>query len=77
MLTEPLTFVKLYLNDLNQSLEQLNGKLTRTQTLWLGFCLTAIILTNSVCWKAWERWSGGKYTDSALSWMFRNSLIPF
>ena len=77
MLTEPLTFVKLYLNDLNQSLEQLNGKLTRTQTLWLGFCLTAIILTNSVCWKAWERWSGGKYTDSALSWMFRNSLIPW
>jgi hypothetical protein len=45
--------------------------------IWLGFCLTAIILTNSVCWKAWERWSGGKYSDGALSWMFRKSQIPW
>lgn len=77
MLTEPLAFIRLYIESLNQSLKEINGKLTRTQMCWLGFCLTAIILTNSVCWKAWERWSGGKYTDGALSWMFRKACIPW
>jgi SRSO17 transposase len=55
----------------------MNGKLSRTQQIWLGFCLTAMILTNSVCWKAWERWSGGKYRDSALSWMLKYSAVPW
>jgi hypothetical protein len=55
----------------------MNGKLSRTQRIWLGFCLTAIILTNSICWKAWERWSGGKYRDSALSWILRHSTMPW
>lgn len=77
MLKEPLDFVKLYLNDLNQSLKEIDGKLTRIQMFRIGFCLTAIILINSVCWKAWERWSGGKYSDSALSWMFRNASTPW
>ena len=77
MLTEPLAFIQLYIDSLNRSLKDLNGKLTRSQIFWLGFCLTAIILTNSVCWKAWERWSGGKYADGALSWMFRKAPIPW
>lgn len=77
MLTETLEFVKLYIDLLNKSLAAMNGKLSRAQQAWLCFCLTAMILTNSVCWKAWERWSGGKYSDSALSWMLRNSPIPW
>ena len=77
MLTDTLEFVKLYIELLNNSLMTIDGSLSRTQRVWLGFCLTAIILTNSVCWKAWERWSGGKYRDSALSWMLRCSTIPW
>lgn len=77
MLTETLSFVKLYVELLDKSLRTMNGRLTRSQRIWLSFCLTAIILTNSICWKAWERWSGGKYTDSALSWMLRKSPIPW
>lgn len=77
MLTETLDFVKLYVELLNQSLMTMNGKLSRSQRAWLSFCLTAIILTNTVCWKAWERWSGGKYADSALSWMLRHSPMPW
>lgn len=77
MLTDTLDFVKLYIELLNNSLLTINGSLSRTQQIWLGFCLTAIILTNSICWKAWERWSGGKYKDSALSWMLRYSAIPW
>jgi hypothetical protein len=78
MFTEALPFIQLYIDSLNRSLADLNGReLTRLQMMWLGFCLTAMILTNSVCWKAWERWSGGKYTDGALSWMFRKSQISW
>ena len=77
MLTETLNFVRIYIGLLDKSLRTINGHLSQSQRIWLGFCLTAIILTNSVCWKAWERWSGGKYTDSALSWMLRHSSTPW
>ena len=39
--------------------------------------LTAMIFTNTINWKAWELWSGGKYSDSALSKMVRWSQIPW
>lgn len=77
MLTETLDFVQLYIELLDKSLRKMKGRLSRSQRIWLGFCLTAIVLTNSVCWKAWERWSRGKYADSALSWMLRHSPMPW
>lgn len=77
MLSESLPFVKTYLELLDQSLNTLGGRLTKTQKFWLGFCITAIIFTNNISWKAWERWSGGKYSDGALSRMFRKATIPW
>src|SRR5437867_3462685 len=77
MLSEALDFVRLYIDLLNQSLGTLGGRLTKTQKAWLAFCLTAMIFTNTINWKAWERWSGGKYSDSALSKMLRWSQIPW
>src|SRR3989337_4538734 len=77
MLSEALDFVKLYIDLLNQSLNSVGGRLTKTQRAWIAFCLTAMVFTNTINWKAWERWSGGKYTDSALSKMLRWSLIPW
>lgn len=77
MLTETLDFVKLYLDGLHDSLKTVGGRLTKAQKAWLGFCLTAMVFTNMINWKAWERWSGGKYSDSALSKMLRWSSIPW
>lgn len=77
MLSEALDFVKSYIDLLNQSLEQVGGHLTKIQKAWLAFCLTAMIFTNTISWKAWERWSAGKYSDSALSKMLRKSYIPW
>ena len=45
--------------------------------MWISFCLTAMIFTNTINWKAWERWSGKKYSDSALSKMLHWSQIPW
>ena len=36
-----------------------------------------IILTNSVCWTAFERVSLGGYKIGALSWMFRKAKLPW
>jgi hypothetical protein len=54
-----------------------NQKLSGIQRGWLGFCLMGIILTNSICWARFERMSLGRYKIAALSWMFRQSKIPW
>ena len=51
--------------------------LSKKQKLWLSFCLSGVLLTNSICWKRFERISLGKFRFSALSWMFRKSKISF
>ena len=77
MLENALDFIKLYIDSLNESLKEVGGSLTKSQKAWFAFCLTAMIFTNTINWKAWERWSGGKYSDSALSKMLRWSQIPW
>jgi hypothetical protein len=47
------------------------------QRAWLAFCVTAIVVTNSICWARFARASLGTYTLAALSWMFRHSKIPW
>ena len=77
LMDEPAQFVKNFITDLDIALGKLkpNAKLTQTQKFWLGFCLTAMLLTNSVCWAKFERASLGAYKIAALSWMFRESKI--
>src|ERR1700758_5046715 len=47
------------------------------QRAWLAFCVTAVLVTNSICWARFERASLGTYALAALSWMFRHSKIPW
>ena len=44
---------------------------------WLAFCITAVLVTNSICWARFARASLGTYAMAALSWMFRHSKIPW
>ena len=78
-MSEPAHFVKTFVNDLNAALGKLkpNAKLTQLQKVWLGFCLTGILLTHSVCWAKFERASLGNYKIGALSWMFREAKIAW
>ncbi len=77
LMGEPATFIKNFINDLDAGLGELktNAKLTRMQKVWLSFCLTGMLLMNSVCWAKFERASLGCYKVSALSWMFRDAKI--
>src|SRR5712691_12532597 len=48
-----------------------------TQRTWLAFCVTAVLVTNSMCWARVERASLGTSAMAALSWMFRHSKMPW
>src|SRR5438132_14148656 len=77
MIKNALDFIEKYIDLLNEPLKGVGGNLSKSQKAWISFCLTAMIFTNTINWKAWERWSGGKYSDSALSKMLRWSQIPW
>jgi hypothetical protein len=51
--------------------------LTKTQQTWLKFCLMGILLTNTVCWAAFQCAGLGNYQLGALSWMFRHSKLSW
>jgi hypothetical protein len=51
--------------------------LSRSQQRWLKFCLTGVLLTNTVCWAAFERAGLGRYRIGALSWMFRHGKVAW
>jgi heme/copper-type cytochrome/quinol oxidase subunit 3 len=79
LMSEPAHFIKTFVTDLDTALGKLkpNAKLTQLQRIWLGFCLTGMLLTNSVCWAKFERASLGDYKIGALSWMFREAKVAW
>jgi hypothetical protein len=79
LIGEPLPFIKNYIEKLNEAIKAYcpENELSRIQRCWLSFCVTAIIVTNSVCWSRFQKVGIGQYSISALSWMFRKSTIPW
>lgn len=77
LIQEPLDFAKEFIESVNRCIESesTGRKMTKAQCFWLAFCITAVVLTNSVCWARFERVSLGKLTMASLSWMFRRSKI--
>jgi len=71
---ETLPFIRVFVDEVDRALRRLDpdAGLTMIQKGWLGFCLLAIVVTNSVCWKRFERSSLGVWRHSNLSWMFRS-----
>jgi hypothetical protein len=69
MLLKTIPFVEEFVKELDLCLGRHNPqlRLTFSQRYWLSFCLSGILLTNSVCWARFERASLGKYTKSVLS----------
>jgi hypothetical protein len=77
LLKEPLAFAVEFVKSISQYIEseQPSKKITKAQCYWLAFCISAIIITNSVCWARFEKISIGKCKLSSLSWMFRRGKI--
>lgn len=79
MIKDILPFIKEYIEALSLSIESESDgfKLSKPKKFWLMFCLMGLLMTNKLSWKTWERFSGNRYSDAALSRMFRFSSIPW
>lgn len=80
LISEPLPFVRAYLEALDEQLRTHRGAqrgLSRRQRHWLGFCLMGMMITESQCWARFERASAGRYSAWALTWMFRHAKVPW
>jgi hypothetical protein len=76
---QPAPFVRAFVDAVDAviRLYQPQHAMSVTQRTWLAFCLTAVLVTNSICWARFARASLGTYAMAALSWMFRHSKIPW
>jgi hypothetical protein len=79
LIGKPAPFVRAFIDAVDSAIrtQQPHHALSATQRAWLAFCVTAVLVTNSVCWARFERASLGMYSLAALSWMFRHSKIPW
>jgi hypothetical protein len=64
---KPLPFLTAFVNDLDIAMQAHHpGQgLSALQRAWLAFCLTAILVTNSICWARFARASLGMYSLAA------------
>ena len=76
---KPLPFIRAFVEAIDEAIaaHSPGQRMSALQRAWLSFCLTAILVTNSICWARFERASLGTYSLAALSWMFRHSKIPW
>ena len=79
VLGKPAPFVSAFVNAVDEAIRAHNPRhgMSTIQRAWLAFCVTAVLVTNSICWARFERASLGSYSLAALSWMFRHSKIPW
>jgi hypothetical protein len=76
---KPAPFVRAFVDVIDEAIrEQSPGHgMSAIQRTWLAFCVTAVLVTNSMCWARFARASLGTSSLAAFSWMFRHSKIPW
>ena len=79
MLGKPAPFVRAFVDAVDDAIraQHPSHAMSATQRAWLAFCVTAVLVTNSICWARFERASLGTYSLAALSWRFRHSKLPW
>src|ERR1041385_7853841 len=76
---KPAPFVRAFVDGVDEAIRAHSSShgMSAMQRTWLAFCVTAVLVTNSICWARFARASLGPYSLAALSWMFRHSKIPW
>ncbi len=79
LIGKPAPFVSAFVAAVDEAIRahQPSCGMSAMQRAWLAFCVTAVLVTNSICWARFERASLGTYSLAALSWMFRHSKMPW
>lgn len=77
LLGESLPFIRNYVAAVNEAIKGrgASNQLTRLQCYWLSFVILGLLVTNSLCWARYERFSLGRFTIEQISWMFRKAKI--
>ena len=54
---KPAPFVRTFIDAVDQAIRQdhLGSGLSAMQRSWLAFCVTATLVTHSICWARFER----------------------
>lgn len=76
---EGLPFIKDYVTAINEAIKGQSPEksLTRIQLYWLSFVMLGLLVTNSLCWKRFEKFSVGHYSTAGLSWIFCKARIAW
>ena len=79
ILGKPAPVVRAFVAAVDEAMRahQPSRSMSAMQRTWLAFCVTAVLVTHSICWARFERASLGTYSLAALSWMFRQSKMPW
>jgi hypothetical protein len=79
VMAQPAPFVSALIDAVDQTMREQSPHhgLSAMQRAWLAFCVTAVLVTNSMCWARFARASLGTYALAALSWLFRHSKMPW
>ncbi len=74
---EGLPFITDYVKALNATIKSQSpdSELSKIQCYWLSFVILGILITNTLCWARFERFSIGGYKKSAICWMFKKAKI--
>ena len=62
MIGEGLPFIQYYVEELNEAIKwhSPENKLSRIQSGWLSFVILGVLVTNTLCWSRFARFSVGK-----------------
>jgi hypothetical protein len=76
---KPAPFVNAFIDAVDEAIRAPSPRhgMSAIPRPWLAFCVTAVLVTTSLCWARFARASLGTYALAALSWMFRPSKIPW
>jgi hypothetical protein len=79
LIGKPAPFVRAFVEAVDDAIRAHHPShaMSATQRAWLAFCVTAVLVTNAMCWARFARASLGTYALAALSWMVRHSKMPW
>ena len=68
-----------FMNEIDAKIRKINNevKMTKTQKAWISFCICGILVTGTLNWTKFEKFSLGYWKIAALSWMLRHSPITW
>lgn len=77
LISDSLPFIRDYVEGLNTAIKSRDPEkcLSAMQRFWLSFVILGLLVTNSLCWQRYERFSLGKYKTAQMSWFFRKAKI--